>query len=116
MLAILPRPAYIFPSPPWRIRPTPESSMSVTNIPPVSPSLALPEVTGWRTLGLLTRYHWFVFAVVTMAWVLDCMDQQFFNIARKTAVTELLGPTATPQDVNEWAGFTTSVFLIGWAI
>ena len=90
--------------------------MSETITPAVSPSLAPREVTGWRTLGLLTRYHWFVFAVASLSWVLDCMDQQLFNLARKSAVTELLGPAATAADVGEWAGYATSIFLIGWAV
>jgi MFS family permease len=75
-----------------------------------------PIVHGWATLGLLTRYHWFVFIVASMAWVLDCMDQQLFNVARNSAVTELLGPRASGDDVKLYAGYATSVFLIGWAI
>jgi MFS family permease len=90
--------------------------MSATDLPPASPSLIQPEVTGWRTLGLLERYHWFVFVVASLAWILDCMDQQLFNLVRKSAVTELLGPSASPRDVVQYAGYATSIFLIGWAI
>jgi MFS family permease len=83
--------------------------------PPAPPG---PEQTvqGWRTLGLLSRYHWFVFVVASLAWVLDCMDQQLFNLARKSAVTELLGTSASADDVSEWSGYATSIFLIGWAV
>jgi MFS family permease len=90
--------------------------MSATDLPPASPPLASPEVNGWRTLGLLTRYHWFVFVVASLAWILDCMDQQLFNLARKSAVSELLGSSASPRDIAKYAGLATSVFLIGWAI
>jgi MFS family permease len=118
--------------------------MSITNTPPAS--LPVPEVSGWRTLGLLNRYHWFVFIVASMAWILDCMDQQLFNLARASAVAELM-PLPTRDDplvaeraaraglslsepknvemmiralhgdeVKKYAGYATSVFLIGWAI
>jgi MFS family permease len=64
----------------------------------------------------LTRYHWFVFAVAAIAWMADCMDQQLFNLARKTAVTDLLGgPSANADDVTTFSTVSTSIFLIGWA-
>jgi hypothetical protein len=43
----------------------------------------------WRTL---TREHWFVFSIASLAWLFDCMDQQFFNLARDAAMEQLLGP------------------------
>jgi MFS family permease len=67
----------------------------------------------WRELN---RYHWFVFTVASLAWVLDCMDQQLFTVSRDAAVSELLGPSAAPADVKEHSGYATSIFLIGWAI
>jgi MFS family permease len=81
----------------------------------MSASLASPPVTGWRTLGLLNRYHWFVFTVAALGWLADCMDQQLFNLARVAAVSELLGKATNDPEVKEWAGYTTSIFLIGWA-
>ena len=39
----------------------------------------------------LTRYHWFVLIVASMGWMFDTMAQQLFNLARKPALTELLG-------------------------
>lgn len=57
------------------------------------------------------RDHWFVFIVATLAWMFDCMDQQFFNLARDGAMEDLVGKaTATIK-----APYTTSVFLLGWA-
>src|SRR4051794_810241 len=53
----------------------------------VAPDLGLPSRPWWREM---TRYHWFVFVVASLAWVLDCMDQQLFNLVRKSAVAELL--------------------------
>ena len=81
----------------------------------MSASLASPPVTGWKTLGLLNRYHWFVFTVAALGWLADCMDQQLFNLARVAAVSELLGKATNDPEVKEWAGYTTSIFLIGWA-
>lgn len=100
------------------------------------------NVTGWASLKQLTGYHWFVFIVACLAWDLDCMDQQLFVLARKPAVTELLAkpaendprreeyaakfnvspndPKVTSElskaDVDKYATYSTSLFLIGWAI
>ncbi|HEX4611363.1 MAG TPA: MFS transporter [Urbifossiella sp.] len=72
--------------------------------------------TGWASLRDLNSYQWFVFAVAAVAWMADCMDQQLFNLARQTSLTDLLGgKDASPDAVKLWAGRSTSVFLIGWA-
>jgi MFS family permease len=67
----------------------------------------------WREL---TRYHWFVLAVASLGWLFDTMDQQLFNLARKPAITALL--QAEPKDprVNEYGGYATSIFIMGWAL
>ena len=85
----------------------------------MSASLASPT-SGWRTLGLMNRYHWFVFTVAALGWLADCMDQQLFNLGRVSAVTELLTPhfsdsKALGEAVTKWASYSTSIFLIGWA-
>ncbi|MDR3618432.1 MAG: MFS transporter [Paludisphaera borealis] len=76
-----------------------------------------PQVAWWREL---TGYQWFVFLVASLGWLFDTMDQQLFNLARKPAVTELLritpGDPAEAGRVGEYAGYTTSVFMLGWAI
>ena len=38
----------------------------------------------------LTGYQWFVFIVCCLAWDMDCMDQQLFNLARQPAMKELV--------------------------
>lgn len=63
----------------------------------------------------LNRYHWFVLTVATLGWLFDTMDQQLFNLARRPAITELLGPGATPGMIAEYAGYATMIFMIGWA-
>jgi MFS family permease len=49
----------------------------------------------------------------------DTMDQQLFNLARRPAIAELLGVTATDPGgaaaIAEYAGYATMVFMIGWA-
>lgn len=80
-----------------------------------TPTASHPR-TGYGTLRQLNGYQWFVFVVAVVAWMADCMDQQFFNLARQTSITDLLGgSSADPDDVKRWAGRATSVFLIGWA-
>src|SRR5438067_338464 len=52
------------------------------------PSAAVEDSRPWyRTL---TGYQWFVFLVCCLAWDMDCMDQQLFNLARRPAMAELV--------------------------
>lgn len=97
--------------------------MSTT--PPSSPSPYPVSGPWWREM---TRYHWFVFTVAALGWLADCMDQQLFNLARVSAVTELVNKEFTADQraepetkkfiegrIKEWAGYSTAIFLIGWA-
>lgn len=51
-----------------------------------------PATAGWGSLRTLNRYQWFVFIVCCLAWDLDCMDQQLFNVARRPAMLDLVAP------------------------
>src|SRR5436190_8080574 len=73
-------------------------------------STVSPAQPWWRSL---TREHWFVFSVASLAWLFDCLDQQLFNLARDGAMSDLL---IDKTKVTEYGPYTTSVFLIGWAI
>ena len=80
----------------------------------VSPSAPVAEanVPWWK---LLNRYHIFVFAMASLAWLFDCLDQQLFIIARNPAISSLL-PKGTPPDIlKNWGGFSTTYFVAGWA-
>ncbi len=68
-----------------------------------------PSLPWWR---LLNRYHWFVLTVAVLGWMFDCLDQQLFTLARVPAMKALLHG----QNIEEYAGYTTSFFLIGWAL
>ena len=81
------------------------------------PSSAQPD-DGRPWYTLLTKYHWFVLTVAALGWLFDTMDQQLFVLARVPAMKELLTVAGTPPEsgvVNEWGGYATSIFLIGWA-
>jgi MFS family permease len=73
----------------------------------------------WREL---TRYHWFVLVVAALGWMADCMDQQLFILARNPAMRDLLEqiPDETPEAFRKRADYygtwSTSIFLIGWAL
>ncbi len=68
----------------------------------------------------LTRYQWFVFIVASLGWLFDTMDQQLFNLARISAVRDLLHVTpgdATRAGEVDWYGsVATTIFMLGWAI
>lgn len=69
-----------------------------------------PSGPWWRSFD---RSHWHVFIVASLAWLFDCMDQQFFNLARDAAMEDLLGDKARATVLGS---YTMSVFLVGWAI
>lgn len=79
-------------------------------------SSAAPGFAWWR---LLNRYQWFVLIVASLGWLLDCMDQQLFVLARAPAMKELLtagfGRSPTAAEVGEHGAYATSIFLLGWA-
>src|SRR5215204_4213920 len=60
----------------------------------------------------LDRYHWFVFAMASLAWMFDCLDQQIFLLARNTAMADLLPKGWDPK---LYGGYATSIFMAGWA-
>lgn len=68
----------------------------------------------------LNRYHWLVLLLASAGWLLDCMDQQIFGLARRPAMLELMH--ARPDDaamagtVTEYAGYATMAFMLGWAV
>ncbi len=68
-----------------------------------------PAGPWWRDL---TSYHWFVFAMASLAWLFDCLDQQLFILARNSAMVNLLPPGL---DTNEYGGYATAIFVAGWA-
>ena len=61
----------------------------------------------------LTREQWLVFTGASLAWAFDCFDLQVFNLARDAAMEDLI---ADPKLALEYGPYTTSVFLIAWAI
>jgi MFS family permease len=72
-----------------------------------------PEKCAWYKD--LSRYHWMVLAVACLGWMFDTMDQQLFVLARRPAIKELLGSGASEASINAQAGYTTMIFMIGWA-
>lgn len=66
----------------------------------------------WRDL---TPTHWFVFAMASLAWLFDCLDQQLFIIARNQAITALLPPGTPSDQIKQWGGYSTAIFVAGWA-
>ena len=64
----------------------------------------------------LAPYHWFVIAVASVGWMFDTMAQQLFNLARKPAITELLGGRASNTLVDAQATYSTAIFMVGWAL
>jgi MFS family permease len=88
--------------------------MHSSDNPPAASRNAAPAAAGpwYRELN---RSHWFVLVVASLGWLFDTMDQQLFNLARRPAIAELLGPGASPSAIAEYSGYATMIFIMGWA-
>jgi MFS family permease len=62
----------------------------------------------------MTGHHWWVLLVATLGWLFDSMDQRLFVLARTPALRQLL-PQATEAEVTSYAGYATTIFILGWA-
>src|ERR1700721_2319903 len=85
----------------------------------VEPGAATNPFTGaWYKE--LTRYHWFRLLGASLGWLFDTMDQQLFTLAPRPAMLELLhvhaGDPNSAGLVAAYACYSTSIFMIGWAI
>jgi MFS family permease len=75
----------------------------------------------------LEKYCWIVLVISALGWLFDTMDQNLFNLVRKTSMEDLLMPKAERQaltgvakqtfndEVAYKGGVVTAVFLLGWA-
>src|ERR1041385_6512015 len=83
-----------------------------------APAPTASAVSGRQWYRELTAEHWFVLVAASLGWMFDTMDQQLFTLARRPAVAELLrvgGVPASGGAIAEFAGYTTMIFMIGWA-
>ena len=76
-------------------------------------SNSLPTQPWWKQLN---GYHWFVFAMASLAWLFDCLDQQLFILARQNAITDLMGKATDPTVIKAYGSYATSIFVAGWAV
>jgi MFS family permease len=82
-----------------------------------SPPVNLESAPWWKELS---GYQWFVFIVASLGWLFDTMDQQLFNLARISAVRDLLqvqsGDKTMGAQVEWYGGLATTIFMVGWAL
>lgn len=64
----------------------------------------------------MNGYHWFVFIVAALGWLLDCFDQQLFVLARQPAMKELLDGNPSSATIDQYGGYATAIFLMGWGM
>ena len=72
-----------------------------------------PSGPWWRQLN---RYHWFVFAMASLAWMFDCLDQQLFILARNSAIAALSPKGTDPALIKAAGANATAIFVAGWAM
>ncbi len=81
-----------------------------------SPTQTSPAVETGPWHQSLTSYHWFVLVIAALGWLFDTMDQQLFNLARKPAVMHLIHAAPNDLNIDKYAGYVTTVFMLGWAL
>jgi len=91
--------------------------MHFEDAPAAEVPASLEDAPWWKEL---TRYQWFVFIVASLGWLFDTMDQQLFNLARISAVRNLMhvqpGDTKLEGLVDWYGGIATTIFMVGWAL
>jgi MFS family permease len=75
-----------------------------------------PETPAQPWYRTLTREHWFVFMVASLAWLFDCLDQQLFILARDNAIRALSPAGTDALELTKLSGWAQSVFVAGWAL
>ena len=61
----------------------------------------------------VTRYEWLVLIIASAGWVFDAFEGQIFNITRAQMLADLLGKSASQEDVHRWGDVFLAVFLVG---
>lgn len=80
-----------------------------------------PEEAHLKWYQGLDRYCWVVLTLAALGWLLDCMDQNLFNLVRKQSLEDLLRPNIADSallagEVKKIGGIITAIFLIGWSV
>src|SRR5215207_5864505 len=81
-------------------------TMTNQQTPPATTSSSIADSAPWWKH--LNRYHWFVFAMASLAWMFDCLDQQLFILARNFAMEGLLPPG---MNVGKYGTYATAIFV-----
>lgn len=76
-------------------------------------STTLEPVSGLRDI---TKHQWATLAGTTGGWSMEGFDVALFALVVGPAVTELLGPDATADEIVFHAGLAVTVFLAAWAL
>lgn len=63
----------------------------------------------------VTVYHWLVVIIASCGWLFDCMDQRIFALARRPAITALMGAETSKESIGDLLGLATGVMMVGWA-
>lgn len=72
-----------------------------------------PTAPWWRGV---TPLQWFVFAMVSAAWMFDILDSRIFTLGRIPALSDLMGAPGSDLGVQAVGKNATAIFLVGWGI
>jgi MFS family permease len=64
----------------------------------------------------ITRRQWLTLAGTTLGWGLEGFDASLFTLIIVPAVTDVLGPGASPGLISFRTGLAVAIFLVGWAL
>src|SRR5262249_57874239 len=62
----------------------------------------------------IAGYQWLVLFIAWAGWSLDITDFTLYTFVLRSAVTELLGGSATMAQIGSVGGWLTTIGLLGW--
>src|SRR5262249_31140359 len=62
----------------------------------------------------IAGYQWLVVFIAWAGWSLDITDFTLYTFVLRSAVTELLGGSATMAQIGSVGGWLTTIGLLGW--
>ncbi len=75
--------------------------------------MSTPGSQNDRWYSEVSGYQWLVLAIASAGWVFDVFEGQLFNITRGQMLVDVLGGSASPDDVKRSGDLLLAVFLVG---
>jgi MFS family permease len=78
-------------------------------------SISVDRAQPLTSMPRVTSRQLFILFVAYLGWVFDLMDVFLMVLVKDRAMSELLGPGATPKAIGVWGGWALGITLVGWS-